>query len=184
MKHANGKHGYVPRWKGGGATDNRKDGDSNTVKTNFAEMGMKSVSASMASKIISMCIVPIKVTHAETKREVSTFAMLDNVSQGCFIKNNIRESDRKTEIIIKTLSGDQEVASVVISGLRVASDMEGVRQHWLNLPAAYTREGLPADVEEVATMLQDGSSLTLSIWIIGPMSHSVSVDGPLFQPSV
>ena len=24
MKHANGKHGYVPRWKGGGATDNRK----------------------------------------------------------------------------------------------------------------------------------------------------------------
>ena len=147
-------------------------------------MGMKSVSASMASKIISMCIVPIKVTHAETKREVSTFAMLDNVSQGCFIKNNIRESDRKTEIIIKTLSGDQEVASVVISGLRVASDMEGVRQHWLNLPAAYTREGLPADVEEVATMLQDGSSLTLSVWIIGPMSHSVSVDGPLFQPSV
>ena len=30
-------------------------------------------------------------------------------------------------IIIKTLNGDQEVASTVISGLKVASDMEGVR---------------------------------------------------------
>ena len=35
--------------------------------------------------------------------------------------------------------------------MRVASDMEGVRQHWLNLPATYTREELPADVEEVTT---------------------------------
>ena len=81
--------------------------------------------------------------------------MLDNCSQGCFIKNNIRErlgaSGRKTEIIIKTLNGDQEVASTVISGLKVASDMKGVRQNWLDLPATYTREELPADVEEVAT---------------------------------
>ena len=76
--------------------------------------------------------------------------MLDNCSQGCFIKNTIRErlgvSGRKREIIIKTLNGDQEAASTVISRLRVASDMEGVRQH-----TTYTREEHPADVEEVAT---------------------------------
>ena len=81
--------------------------------------------------------------------------MLDNYSQGCFIKNSIKESlaasGRKAEMIIRTLNGDQEVASTVISGLRVASDMEGVRQHWLNLPATYTREELPTDIEEVAT---------------------------------
>ena len=155
IKHPTGLHGYVSRWKGDGATDNRKDTDSDTVKINFAEMDVKSVSANMASKIISMCVAPIKVTHAETKRKVSTFAMLDNCSQGCFIKNSIRGrlgvSSRKTEIIIKTLNGNQEVASTVIAELRVASDREGVRQHWLNLPAAYTREELPADVEEVAT---------------------------------
>ena len=155
MKHPTGLHGYVPRWKVGGAADNSKDGDSDTVKTNFAEMDVISASANMASKIISMCVVPIKITHADTKREVSTFAMLDNCSQGCFIKNNIRErlgaSGRKTEIIIKTLNGNQEVASTVISGLKVASDMKGVRRNWLNLPATYTKEELPADVEEVAT---------------------------------
>ena len=86
MKHPTGLPGYVPRWKGGGATDNRKDGDSDTLKTNFAEMDVKSVSANMASKIISMCVVPIKVTHAETKREVSTFTMLGNCNHCCFIK--------------------------------------------------------------------------------------------------
>ena len=131
MKHPTGLHGYVPGWEVGGAADN-KDSDGETVKTNFAEMDVKSASANMASKIISMCVVPIRITHTETKREVSTFGMLDNCSQGCFIKNNIRErlgaSGRKTEIVIKTLNMDQEVASTVISGLKVASDMEGVRR--------------------------------------------------------
>ena len=107
-----------------------------------------------------MCVVSIKITHAQTKREVSTFAMLDHCSQGFFIKNNIKErlgtSSRKKEIIIKTLNGDQEVASTVITGLNVASDMEGVGQYWLNLPATYTREELPADIEEVATRTQSG----------------------------
>ena len=60
----------------------------------------------------------IKFTHAGTKKEVSKFAMLDNCSQGCFIKNKIRErlgaSGRKTEIIIKTSNRDQENASTVI----------------------------------------------------------------------
>ena len=105
-------HGYVPGWKGGGVVDNSKDGNSDTAKINFGEMDVKSASAKMASKIISMC-VSSKVTDVETKREVSTFAMLDNCSQGCFIKNNIRERlgvrSRKTEIITKTLNGDQEV---------------------------------------------------------------------------
>ena len=131
MLHPTGLHGYVPRWKGGGAAGNSKDGGNDTVRTNFAEMDVKSAPANMVSKIISMCVVPIKVTNAKTKREVSPFAMPDNCSKGCFIKNSIRErlgaSGRKTEIIIKTLNGDQEVASTVISGLKVASDMEGVR---------------------------------------------------------
>ena len=109
MKHPTGLHGYVPRWKVGGAADNSKDGDSDTVKTNFAEMDVKSASANMASKIVSMCVVPIKINHEQTKGEVSTLVMLDNCSQGCFIKNNLRErlgaSGRKTEIMIKTLDG-------------------------------------------------------------------------------
>ena len=46
MKHPIGLHGYVPRWEVGGAADN-KDSDSKTVKTNFAEMDVKSASANI-----------------------------------------------------------------------------------------------------------------------------------------
>ena len=49
MKHPTGLHGYVPRWKGGGAADNSKDVDSDTIKTNLAKMDIKSASANMAS---------------------------------------------------------------------------------------------------------------------------------------
>ena len=41
-----------------------------------------------------------------------------------------------TGIIIKTLNEDQGVVSTVVSGLKIASDKEGVRQHCLNLPAS------------------------------------------------
>ena len=119
----------------------------------------------MASKIISMCVVPIKITHAETKRKVSTFAMLDNCSQGSFIKNNIIEkpgaSGRKREIIRKALNGDQEVASIVISRLTVASDMEGVTKHG----ATYQHHTLGKNFLQMLkkwqheTSLQNGSTL-------------------------
>ena len=109
MKHPTGLYGYVPRWKVGEVAENSKDGDSDTVETNFAEMDVKSASANIASKVISMFVVPIEINHEQTKREVSAFVMLDNCSQGCFIKNNVRErlgaSGRKTEIMIKTLNG-------------------------------------------------------------------------------
>ena len=54
IMHPTGLHRYVPRWKGGGAADNGKDGHRDTLKTNFAEMDIKSVSANIVSKIISM----------------------------------------------------------------------------------------------------------------------------------
>ena len=80
IKNPSGLPEYVPRWKVGRAADNSKNGDSDTVKTNFAEMNVKSASTTMASKIISICVALIKISHAETKREVSTLPMLDNCS--------------------------------------------------------------------------------------------------------
>ena len=52
---------------------------------------------------------------------------------------------------IKTLTGEQEIVSTVVTGLRIGSSgLEG-RSNWLNLPATYTRKELPADADEVAT---------------------------------
>ena len=128
-------------------TENDNLGASSVpVVNNFAEMDLKCASAGIPAKIISMCVVPVIIGHVGTKKEVSTLAMLDKYSQGTFMKESIKKklgiSGRKTEITIKTLNGKQNM-ELNVHG-------EGIR--WLNLPAAYTREALPADVEEVATL--------------------------------
>ena len=81
--------------------------------------------------------------------------MLDNSIQRIFIKESIKKklgiSGRKTDITIKTLNGKQNMESTMMTGLKVSKNVhdEGVR--WPNTPATYTREALPAVVEEVAT---------------------------------
>ena len=103
--------------------------------------------------VISMCVVPVKVM-AGTKKQIPTYVILDNCSQGCFMKDSIRKNlrvdGRKTEITIKTLNGEEKMKSTVMSGLKVWSDSDEGSKRWLDLPATYTKEVLPADVEEVA----------------------------------
>ena len=49
------------------------------------------------------------------------------------------------------MNGEQKMKSTVMSGLKVRSDSDGDTKRWLDLPATYTKEELPADVEEVPT---------------------------------
>ena len=80
--------------------------------------------------------------------------MLDNCSQGMFIKEGIQKKlgavDREADITVKTLNGEQSIKSTAVSGLRVSSSIPGDKEIWLNLPPAYKREDVPADIEEVA----------------------------------
>ena len=45
----------------------------------------------------------------------------------------------------------KNIESAVVTGLKVSKNNHGERVGWLNLPATYSREALPADVEEVVT---------------------------------
>ena len=72
-----------------------------------------------------MCVVPIRVSHGETKKEKPTSAMLENCSQGCFIKKNIKGrlgglgvTERLMVITIKTLNGEQEIDSTLATGFK------------------------------------------------------------------
>ena len=125
------------------------------VFSNLTEMDMKCASAGIPAKIIRICIVPVKVGHAGTKKEVSALAMLDNCSHGTFMKESIQENlvinGSKTKITMKTLNGKHNMESTVMTGLKVSKNVHGEVVRWLNFPATYTREALPADVEEVAT---------------------------------
>ena len=66
------------------------------------------------------------------------------------IKKNLGISGRKTEIRIKTLNGKQNMESTMVTGLKFFKNVHGEGVRCMSLPATYTREALPADVEEVA----------------------------------
>ena len=41
------------------------------------------------SRVISMFIVPMKIQYGDNKKIMTTYAMLDNCSQGCFIHDSM-----------------------------------------------------------------------------------------------
>lgn len=96
-----------------------------------------------------MCVAPVKIGHVGTKEEVSSPAMLDNYSQGTFIKESINKklgvSARKSEITIKTLDGKQNMEPN-LDVLKVSKNVhdERVRNSKKHIP----RENLPADVKK------------------------------------
>ena len=60
--------------------------------------------------MVSMCVAPVTVNHKNSSRQVNTFAMLDNCSQGTFVKEDLLKKlkigGRATSISIKTLNGE------------------------------------------------------------------------------
>ena len=71
QSHPLGLHGYLPKKKQPKVTSDTKDGvppvDDKKLMTSNIE-----------SKIISMCVVPVKISHSKSKEELSTYAMLEN----------------------------------------------------------------------------------------------------------
>ena len=131
QSHGTGLHGYLPKKKEHKVTSDPKDGvppvnNKKLMTSNFAEMDIKCNSSSIESKIISMCVLPVKVSHSKSKKEFSTYAVLDNCRQVMFIKEDIQKKlgavGREADITVKLI-----------------------------LPPVYTREDIPVDTEELAT---------------------------------
>ena len=65
------------------------DGDRGNIKSNYAmlynDVKCASTTLKSGSKVISMCIVPVKIKHGDNTKIVTTYAMMDNFSQGSFI---------------------------------------------------------------------------------------------------
>ena len=72
------------------------DGEGN-LKSNFAGLNDYLKYASMTrkteSKVISMCILPVKVKHEDGKDAITTYAMLNNCSQGSFVHDNLESME-------------------------------------------------------------------------------------------
>ena len=102
--------------------------------------------------MVSICVVPLIVKHKNSSREVKTFAMLDNCSQGNFVKEDLLKKlkigGRVTSISIKTLNGENTFQSNVNDGLQVSSPYAKSKKIWLNLPTTYTQNQLPVDTNK------------------------------------
>ena len=53
------------------------------------QIDFSSASINQETNMVSMCVVPVTVKHKNSSREVKTFAMLDNCSQGTFDKEGL-----------------------------------------------------------------------------------------------
>ena len=111
-------------------------------------------------KSLSMCVVPVRLRHCNSQKEVKKIALLDTCSQGTFVTerilNELDVTDVKTSINIKTLKGNQRVSSTLVDGIMVSKQVSRTRDqiHWLKLPKLYTRKEIPVDPSEVATPLK------------------------------
>ena len=68
------------------------DGEGN-LKSNFAgfnnDLKCASMTGKTGSKVIGLCIVPVKVKREDSKNTITTYTMLDNCSQGSFIHDGL-----------------------------------------------------------------------------------------------
>ena len=100
-----------------------------------------------------MCIVPVKVKSTAQGKDVLTYAMLDNCSQGSFIQEalvkKMQTSGKKTTLNLKALNGERSESTIAIDRLQVARSTDGNTR--IKLPRIYTRKHLPVDKKEIAT---------------------------------
>ena len=127
------------------------------LKNNFAGFQNDFKCASMAGKtgykVISMCIVPVKVKHGHGKDKITTYAMLGNSGQGSFFQNSLVKElgvhSRKTTLNLKALHGQNTESPIVVEGIQVTG-MSGDGS-FLTLSKLYAKRKIPVDKEEIAT---------------------------------
>ena len=129
-----------------------QDGKENVERENRSA-SVNCVSSRM-NQVISMCIVPVKVRIKGSQAAVNTCAMLDNCSQGRFVKTKLLEelkvSGIKTAVTIKTLNGDYKHSTIAVDGLEV-TNVDEKKGGWIKLPRVFSQDDLPAASDEIAT---------------------------------
>ena len=107
-----------------------------------------------------MYVVPVRVKHSDSDKEVKNFALLDSCSQGTFVTEDLISklsvSGVKTSINIKALNGNQKQSSSLVQGLMVSAPITSPSNqiHWIKLPKSFTRQEITVDPVEMATPIK------------------------------
>ena len=84
-KHPSGLHGYKMKRKKTSDNDTDTTVEQEAIISNCA--GIKNA-ATAVGEVISMCVVPVKLKHCNSQKEVKTFALQDSCSQGVHLRQN------------------------------------------------------------------------------------------------
>ena len=147
--------------------DNSSSSDDKTseiIKSNCANISNTQYAAIGSGQVLSMCVVPVKVQHKQSNKEIIAFAMLDTCCQGTFATENLMNqldmNSIRTSVGIRTLIGNREQSSYLLDGLSVSKLLLGPNEKakWFRLPSTFTRKKIPVDQSEIAI------SATLKQW--------------------
>lgn len=104
-------------------------------------------------EVISLNVVPVKITHSSSSVEIITKALLDNGSQETFVHENILQELNvptvPTTIFFKTMTGETIERCKLNKNLQISAVDDLSRK--LNLPRVFNRNFLPVDKDEIPT---------------------------------
>ena len=117
-------------------------------------MTYASINSKFDVEVISMCVVPIKISNKDCKNTIRTYAMLDNCSEGSFIKQDLLKrldvDGPKLSLNMKTLTGEKSEETQMVDNLKVAG-VDKMNNDWISLPKVFSKKTLPVENKEVAT---------------------------------
>ena len=152
--HPTAMHSCIPNRKEDTQDDQRSNENDESVTNSLADLKTLSTVEKHQTKVISMCIVPVKVKSAAQGKIVLTYAMVENCSQESFIQEalvkKIQAPGRKTTLNLKTLNEERSESTTAIEGLQVARSKDG--STWIKMPRIYTRQHLAVNKSKVATL--------------------------------
>ena len=90
-KHLTGLHRFKPKKER--VKQDRGNDDNKQITTTCTGVQWPSfASLKFRSDVISMCVVPVQICHPDSNKVLDTYVMLDNCSQGTFVKEEIIEA--------------------------------------------------------------------------------------------
>ena len=150
-KHPTGLHGL--KFSSKKADDNKSStDDEKTVMSNCAYVGDSNNNYTGDLRVLSMCVVPVRIWHEKSNKEIISFAMLDACSHETFSTNKLMKDlgieGTRTYINIKTLNGQERQSTHIIDGIKICKLTTEADKHqkWIKLPSSsYTKYEIPVD---------------------------------------
>ena len=104
---------------------------------------------------VCMCIVPVVTRYVNKRKEVTTYALLDNCSQGTFVREDtihkLEASGARTKATVKAMNDGKTHLSTAVDGLEVGSNNKRINEQCIKLPKSHTTSEFLINTKVLAT---------------------------------